>query len=76
MSEDIVSQLRHLDKHFTEQWGTPGYPVVGAAADEIERLRQVGDKLAMHLDAFFGMLEPASNEITDVLKEWKEARRG
>lgn len=38
---------------------------------EIERLRQLGDKLAMHLDAFFGMLEPASNEITEVIKEWR-----
>lgn len=41
MAVDIVLQLRALDKHLTEQWGTPGYPIIERAADEIERLRSL-----------------------------------
>lgn len=39
MAVDIVLQLEALNKHLTEQWGTPGYPIIERAADEIKRLR-------------------------------------
>lgn len=50
MTVDIVLQLRALDKHLTEQWGTPGYPIIEGAADEIERLRKLVRELRPYLE--------------------------
>lgn len=45
------------------------------AADEIERLRKLGDRLFMHADSHYGIGEPCPDWVKRDLDAWQEARR-
>lgn len=73
MFKDIVEELRHAHQVDKNQWDVTLYL---RASDEIERLRKVGDRIAMHLDAHYGIGNQAPDWIKDDLAEWKEASCG
>lgn len=68
MADDIVNRLRKVpDPDSRVRIGAePVYPLVQQAADEIERLRAVGDALAFSVR--FGRLD-------DALEAWEDIRR-
>ena len=68
-SSDIVTRLRHIHMELT----VDDYDdVITAAADEIERLHDAGDALAVAFRTLGG-LDVAHDAA---LRAWEEARRG
>ena len=52
MSDDIVTRLRELGRYVNTEGGRWFEPITTEAADEIERLRQLADNLAHHLQGY------------------------
>lgn len=73
---DIMTQLRELDKHLTHQQGTPGYPAIREAVDEIDRLRRAGDELHRALEM---LADPGDDwktiDIEYLLDRWARVRK-
>lgn len=68
MADDIVTRLREEESR--DIWGLDVWSLMQDAADEIERLRRLGDTLAHHVRA------GESKEMYSVVHAWEEARRG
>lgn len=64
MANDIVSRLRYKQL-IQEPWFAHKEPLFGEAADEIERLREVGDALAQGI---------RTGQWDDALDAWTELR--
>lgn len=68
MADDIVQRIRDNLPHI--EWEQPlAYERERDAADEIERLRRLGDTLAYHVRA------GEAKEMYSAVHAWEEARR-
>lgn len=70
MSDDIVVRLRHEAEEWWECCNNIHLPLI-EAADEIERLRKLGDRLSSKCRRY-----SANVEVQEAMRAWKEARRG
>jgi hypothetical protein len=74
--EELVEELYDLANVGTgSSLIARGAEALADAYAEIERLRAAGDKLAMHLDAHYGLGNPHPHDIQLALYAWEEARR-
>lgn len=73
MTDDIVTRLRTVDI-----W-SDAIGIMGQAADEIERLRKLGDDLTAALenvDGFIAFHSSTPRRVEQAIEAWEEHRRG
>ncbi len=68
--DDIVNELELLGR-----WQPANRLVFTNAIETIERLRETGNRIAMHLDAHYGTGSPMGSSTERALADWRKVCR-
>lgn len=74
MAQEAVNEIEKLLSNARKQ-GLDHITTIGELLDaqaEIEKLRAAGERLAIHLDAHYGLENPHPNDIFLALNEWQK----